>query len=143
MSEVVTDASLIIKPILREAMRFQARQFIADCKATETQMIAPPIFESEIDSIIRRHVFEDSLTSADGGAAYLALALVPVQIVTPPGLRQRAREIAAQADQRAVYDSTYAALAELRGCEFWTADRAFYNAVHNDLPFVHYLAEYP
>jgi predicted nucleic acid-binding protein len=32
-------------------------------------------------------------------------------------------------NQRAVYDATYAALAELHGAEFWTADKAFYDAV--------------
>jgi len=38
---------------------------------------------------------------------------------------------------------TYAALAELRGCEFWTADKAFYDAVKAVLSFVKYLPDYP
>jgi len=42
-----------------------------------------------------------------------------------------------------VYDATYAALAELRGCEFWTADKAFDDAVKAALPFVKYLPDYP
>lgn len=37
----------------------------------------------------------------------------------------------------------YAALAELRGCEFWTADKVFYDAVKAVLSFVKYLPDYP
>lgn len=40
-------------------------------------------------------------------------------------------------------DATYAALAELRGCEFWTADKVFYDAVKATLSFVKYLPDYP
>jgi len=54
----------------------------------------------------------------------------------------RAREIARKFNQTRIYDSLYAALAELRACEFWTADKAFYDAVHNDLTFVKYLSNY-
>jgi predicted nucleic acid-binding protein len=58
-------------------------------------------------------------------------------------MRQRAREIAEQFNQRAVYDATYIALAELRGCEFWTADKLIYDAVKATLSFVKYLPDYP
>jgi hypothetical protein len=36
-----------------------------------------------------------------------------------------------------------APLAELRGCEFWTADKVFYDTVKAVLPFVRYLPDYP
>ena len=39
--------------------------------------------------------------------------------------------------------SIYTALAELRGCEFWTADKVLYDAVKTALPFVKYLFDYP
>ena len=39
-------------------------------------------------------------------------------------------------------DAVYAALAELRGCEFWTADKVFHDAVAGELAFVKYLADY-
>ncbi|MBI1928626.1 type II toxin-antitoxin system VapC family toxin [Candidatus Poribacteria bacterium] len=56
---------------------------------------------------------------------------------------KRARQIARQFSQPRIYDSLYAALAELRGCDFWTADKAFYDAVKVGLPFVKYLPDYP
>jgi hypothetical protein len=45
--------------------------------------------------------------------------------------------------RKRVYDATYAALAELRGCEFWTADKVFYDAVKGVLVFVKHLPDYP
>ena len=54
-----------------------------------------------------------------------------------------ARAIARQFDQPRIYDSLYAALAELHGCEFWTADKRFYDAVTLNLAFVKYLPHYP
>jgi len=42
-----------------------------------------------------------------------------------------------------LFIASYAALAALRGCEFWTADKVFYEAVQAALSFVKYLPEYP
>lgn len=144
MNEVCVDANVIVKPALKgEAHRAKARRFIKDCGATGTTMIAPPVFESELDSIIRKRVFQGQLTLAEAHLVYSVLDGTPVRPVTHPNMRRRAREIAEQFNQKYVYDSTYAALAELRGCEFWTADKAFYDAVKTALPFVKYLADYP
>jgi predicted nucleic acid-binding protein len=60
-----------------------------------------------------------------------------------PQLRKRARDIARQFQQRNVYDSVYAALAELRGCDLWTADKHCYDAVTVKLKFVKFLPDYP
>lgn len=54
----------------------------------------------------------------------------------------RAREIARQFHQERIYDSLYAALAELYNCEFWTADRSFFEAVAPGLVYVKYLPDY-
>lgn len=75
--------------------------------------------------------------------AYSILDRAPVQIVTHSNLRQRARDIAERFNLPTVYDATYTALAELCGCEFWTADKVFYDTVKAVLTFVKYLPHYP
>lgn len=82
------------------------------------------------------------MSQADADTASAALDLVPVTVKHISGVRQRARHIAKQANQRRVYDSVYAALAEIEGCELWTADYAFYHAVRSFLPFVKYVGNY-
>jgi predicted nucleic acid-binding protein len=143
VNEVCVDASLIVKLALKgEAHRAKARKFVKDCGANGTILIAPPIFENELDSIIRRRVFEGKLTPDQAQLTYRVLDGIPVQIITHSSLRKGARGIAEQFNQRLVYDSTYAALAELRRCDFWTADKAFYDSVKVALPFVKYLLNY-
>jgi predicted nucleic acid-binding protein len=53
--------------------------------------------------------------------------------------RERAWEIATAFGFATVYDATYLALAELRGCEFWTADERLFNQVTDKLFFVKWL----
>jgi predicted nucleic acid-binding protein len=144
MRQVCLDASVAAKLVLKnERFRTHARQLFADAASADGEFIAPPIFVTEIDSIVRRREHERELTTSDAQFMYRKIDEMDVTIVEPPGLRFRAREIAREFDQERVYDSTYAALAELRGCEFWTADRVFHNTVKKELPFVRYLAEYP
>jgi predicted nucleic acid-binding protein len=137
------DASITVKWAVKgEPFRAKARAFLSDAAASGIVLIAPPNFVSEVDSAIRKRVYDDKMTPAEARKAYAILDAAPVQIINVPGLRQRARETAEQFHQRFVYDATYVALAELRGCEFWTADKVFYDAVKAALPFVKYLPDY-
>ena len=40
-----------------------------------------------------------------------------------------------------IYDCLYAALADLKNCELWTADERFFNAVKDDFPLVRLLGQ--
>lgn len=144
MSELCIDASVIVKLVLKgESHRIRARRLLRDCIANNVTLIAPPLFEGETDTAIRKRVHDSKLSLTDAKKAFTGLDRVPVQLITHPNIRRRAREIAEQFNQRTVYDATYAALAELRGCEFWTADKVFYDDVKATLSFVKYLPNYP
>jgi len=144
MSELCIDASVAVKLVLKgETHRVTARRLLKDCIVNNMTLIAPPFFASETDTAIRKRVYEGKLSLADAKQAFTGLDKVPVQLRTHPNMRQRAREIAGQFNLRTVYDATYAALAELHGCEFWTADTVFYNTVNGALTFVKHLPEYP
>ena len=127
----------------RRKLRQKALKFLRESQAVGITLIAPPLFEMETDSVIQTRVVEGKTTPAVADQTLALLDTAPVAIVTHPKLRQRAREVARQFDQRKVYDATYAALAELRGCDFWTADKVFYDAVKSVLSFVKYLPDYP
>jgi len=144
MSELCIDASVVVKLVFKgESHRVTARRLLRNCFVNGVTLIAPHFFESEVDTAVRKRVHDGKLTLAEAKKAFAGLDKVKVQIATHPNLRQRAREIAEQFNQRTVYDSTYAALAELRGWEFWMADKAFYDAAKTALPFVKYLPDYP
>jgi predicted nucleic acid-binding protein len=96
-----------------------------------------------VDTVIRQRVAAGKLSLNDAHKAYYLLDRAPVRITIHSGLRQRAREIAERFNLPTVYDATYAALAELYNCEFWTADKVFYDTVKSVLTFVKYLPSYP
>lgn len=143
MNQRCVDASVVVKLVLKgEPHRAVARRLVSDSAAAGIDLIAPPVFACEVDTVIRRRVHDRKLSPANAQRAYAVLDRAPIRIVTHHALRRRAREIAEQFQQRTVYDATYAALAELYACEFWTADKASRDAVSRMLPFVKHLPDY-
>lgn len=143
MIERCVDASVIVKLALKgEPHRIKARQLVRESTREGIDLIAPPFFTSEVDTAIRKRVYDGRLNHMDAQRAFTVLDRAPIKIVTHRNLRQRAREIAERFNQRTVYDATYVALAELRSCEFWTADKEFYDTVKEVLTFVKYLTDY-
>lgn len=144
MIELCVDASVIVKLALKgEPHRATARRLARESTRQGIDLIAPPLFTSEVDTAIRKRVYDGRLSQADAQRAYAVLDRAPVRTVTHPNLRQRARQIAEEFNQRTIYDATYTALAQLRGCEFWTADKVFYDTVKPVLTFVKHLPDYP
>jgi predicted nucleic acid-binding protein len=127
----------------RRAFSCEGASVSERCRSKRRQVYCTAFFACEVDSAIRKRVFDGKMASAEAQKAYAILDAAPVAIVDVSSMRQRAREIAEQFNQRAVYDATYVALAESRGCEFWTADKLIYDAVKATLPYVKYLPDYP
>lgn len=144
MTECCVDACVAVKWALEtEPFSDKAKALLRQLGTSGTRLIAPPIFPSKVDSVIRRMVFDGDMIVTEAKNAYRILDEAAVEIVDMPEIRQRAREIAEQFNERYVYDATYAALAELRKCDFWTADKRFYDTVKTALTFVKYLGGYP
>jgi predicted nucleic acid-binding protein len=143
MTELVIDASVAVKWVVQgEPFRHKARALLRDAKLKSTALIGPPLLEYEVESVLQSRLRDKRANVTTVNASLNAFYAVGVQIVTPPDLLRRARSIARQFKQDYVYDSVYAALAALRGCEFWTADKAFYDTVRTGLSFVKYLPTY-
>ncbi len=144
MPERCVDASVAVKWVLKaETWRKKARRFLLESLQNGYTLIAPPLFAYETESVLQERLHSQAMTVAAVDEALTRLATFRVQLVTHPDMVTRARAIARQSNQPRIYDSLYAALAELRGCEFWTADRRFYDAINATLRFVKYLPHYP
>lgn len=144
MVEWVIDASVAVKWVIEgEPLRSQARQLLHDALADNIGLIGPPLLDYEFESVLQRLLYLRQAPESTIDASLAAYYAVGVQAASPPGLVPLAREIARQFNQPRIYDSLYAALAKLRGCEFWTADKAFHKATRPQLNFVRFLADYP
>ena len=115
---------------------------ILDAAINDWTLIVPPTFTAEADSAVCRGVHLRLISAEEGELLFERLDTLPVSITMNLAVRQRARSIAKELAQPRVYDATYAALAEVRGCDFWTADKRFYNAARQKYSFVRYLGDY-
>ena len=140
---VCVDASLAVKVMVTEPDSDTADALFAAWANEGKQLIAPAFFAVETDSILRQKVvLRKELTPEQVEAAFAKLQTLPIQQMTVLGQRQRAWEMATAYGFATVYDATYLALAELRGCEFWTADERLFHQVKDTLPFVKWLRNY-
>src|SRR5579864_911112 len=141
--EVCVDAGLVVKTVLPEPDSELADALFRQWAAEATQLIAPAFFEAEVDSILRQKtVLRKALTSEQAELAFARAESLSIRLLSLPGQRQRAWQIARELALPTVYDATYLALADLRGCEFWTADERLFNAVNDRLIFVKLLGGY-
>jgi predicted nucleic acid-binding protein len=82
------------------------------------------------------------LTVAQAEHAFASLQALPIKTTHSPEQRERAWKIACEFQFPTVYDATYRALAELRQCQFWTADEKLFKQVKDKLTFVQWLGNY-
>ena len=143
MTKVCVDASLAIKVVVPEADSDKADALFNQWVGEETRLIAPVFFEVETDSILRQKVsLRRELTVDQAQRAFASLQGLPIKTSHSPEQRERAWEIAREFQFPTVYDATYLALAELRRCEFWTADEKLFKQVKDKLTFVQWLGNY-
>src|SRR4029453_2829448 len=144
MAEQVIDASIAIKWVVKgEPFRNKARQLLREARVKGLTLIGPPLLGYEVESPLQRRLYRGRASMESVDASLRAFYAVGVRVVTHPDMVQRARAIARQFHQERIYDSLYAALPDLRGCQFWRGDKVFYDAVKGALLFVRYLPDYP
>ncbi len=143
ISEICVDASLVVKVAVSEPDSNKADALFTQWANEGRELIAPVFFEVETDSILRQKVvLRKELSQEQAEHALAKLHSLPIQLISVAGQRHRAWEIASRFDFPTVYDATYLALAELRMCEFWTADRRLVAQVKDDLTFVRCLYDF-
>ena len=138
---VVVDASVVLK------WQLDDEEYIPQATALRndfyvhgaTKAIAPHLlFYEVINGILtaarRRRLDSDEAVEAVCNLMSLGMELRAVE----PG---RVLKLALE-HNLAAYDAAYLALAESEGCELWTGDRPFYQAVKGELPQVKWIGDY-
>ncbi len=106
-------------------------------------LVAPPHFSAEASSAIYKRFQQGHLSLDDALILVEESENLPVERMSPPRLPVRAFEIAAQFELKWIYDAFYVALAEIVGCDLWTADEVLHAAVSGAHTNVRLLSEYP
>ena len=141
-SLVCADSSLALKLVLHERDSALARALWESWWLQKTTIIAPSLWAYEVTSVIRNQVHRGLLEPDVETDTLEVILALPVLLMKPNGLHQRASELARHFDRPAAYDAHYLALAEMADCPFWTADERFFNAVRYDLAWVNWLGHF-
>jgi len=141
-SLVCADAGVLIKLVVAEEDSDQADVVWERWKEDGVKVVSPGLLLFELTSVLRKKVHRGLLSPEEAERAFDLVHRLLVLVLTPPDLHRRACELAARFNRPAAYDAYYLALAEMMNCEFWTADHRLFNAVGDELPWVHWLGTY-
>ncbi len=142
-NEVCVDAGLAVKAVTDEFISEVAAALFAEWDRSGVRLIASSFFTVESDSILRQKVvLRRELLEEDAELVFTRLRALPIRHVSARRQRERSWQIAKQFNLPVVYDATYLALADLRRCEFWTADERLVSRVSSELTFVRWLGDY-
>jgi predicted nucleic acid-binding protein len=83
-----------------------------------------------------------AITPARGDEAFAQFLRIPIRLSTRRSIYPLAFRLAKEFNRPRAYDTAYIALANLAGCELWTADERLYNAVVNRLAFVKWVGNF-
>lgn len=142
MSEfVVVDASVAFKWLVEEEHSDKATALVRLSDDNGIQLAAPAIMPFEVANALHRRVDRGDLSLDVAVELMQRLISIGVKLHQPPGIHQRALELASQLSQGAVYDAHYLALAETLNCQMWTADQRFHRANQPTAQRTHWIGE--
>lgn len=127
--------------VLRDSLEERAEALWMRCLNDSVAVIVPPLFRAEVTSVLREREYRGDLEPGEASAALdiaLEWPLIPWE---PDGqLQRRAYELAVRYNLPKTYDAQYLAVADLLGCELWTADRRLVRGV--GAPWVRWVGDY-
>lgn len=142
-ASVCVDASVAVQVVTREDHSQQADALWTDWMHRGLQPIAPSFFAYEVCSVLRQKAaLRGELTPEEEKETVEVFMSLEVSVISPPGHLRTAWDLATELHLPTVYDTAYLALARIEGCDLWTADRRFYNAVQARFSTVHWLGDY-
>ncbi|MBI3930897.1 MAG: type II toxin-antitoxin system VapC family toxin [Chloroflexi bacterium] len=141
-SRVCVDASLAVQWLIPTQQDPLAESLLQSWDQAGTELIGPPLFDAEVTSTIRRHVYFKKLLPAQGEKAFLFYHELAVKIVSPPELPRIAWQLAQAFNLPVCYDMHYLAVAELEDCELWTADSRLANSLKGKNKRLRWLGDY-
>jgi len=141
-SLVCIDANLVLRTLVPGSFSDRALALWAAWLDRDDMLIAPTLLAFEVTSSLRRLVHLGEITTSEGEEAFQRFLQMDIRLSNQRGIIPLAWELARQFDRPRVYDTSYLALAQLRGCEFWTADERLYNAIRHKLTWVRWLGDF-
>ena len=136
---VVIDASLLVKLLVIEQFSAQAVRLANYWAAMGIRLAAPDFIHAEVISALYKKISAGIISINLAVELMTEFYQMDITIYPASLFHQRAIDLALELRQRMPYDSHYLALAESLNCDFWTADRPFYQAAQPHHPRVQWI----
>ena len=135
-SPVCIDASVLIKLVVEEPGSDRVDRLWEEWFLSSIPILVPALVQYEVAGVLRDRARRRQLSEALARSALsAALNLEGLEVVNSVDMHLRAWELALEFGL-STYDATYLALAEIRNCDLWTADRRLYKSVRGKLDYV-------
>ena len=138
-SKICVDASLTLKLVLPESDSDLAQTQWQEWIGAAVEIIAPDLLIYETTSVLRNRVYRREVTQSEADEALRILTSLDIAYHQPGAIRQSTWELARRFNRPTAYDAFYLALAQEEGSPLWTGDKRLYNAVKDQLKWVHAL----
>jgi len=138
---VVIDASLAVKWLVNEVHTERALSLARTWARAGIQPVAPYLMPVEVANALYRRALRGDISVVAATTLLDGLLNAGIELREPRGLHRRAIELADQLHQEAAYDAHYLSLADIMGCELWTADERFYRAASPSFKLVKWIGE--
>lgn len=126
----VVDASVVVDWVAPDAdPHGPAAMLLNALAATDEPLRGPELLLHEVGNALLTGVRRGRWDGAQADGAFRLLACLPVSLVAPVGVAQRAWDLSRRYDQHPLYDMVYVATAELLADTFYTADAALVRRV--------------
>jgi predicted nucleic acid-binding protein len=138
-SKICVDASLALKLVLPESDSDLAQAQWQAWIGAAVEIIAPDLLTYETTSVLRNRVYRKEITQSEADEALRILASLEITYHQPEAIRQSTWELARRFNRPTAYDAFYLGLAQDENSHLWTGDKRLYNAVKDQLKWVHAL----
>jgi predicted nucleic acid-binding protein len=139
---IVVDTSVAVKWLLPDEDFVDASAALLARELAGGAILAPPLLRSEVTNALRQRMRRAELTRDEAVVILSRFLALPITVIEPDGLYRHALLLAVDHQLPAVYDAHFLALAQIQGCDFWTADQRLRRQVGGGLHFVRWIGEY-
>lgn len=145
---LAVDASVAVKWVLTtESFTAHAQALLARTRQAGGGVVGPPHLPGEVANALYQRVRSQEparhITDAEAREALTTFLRIPVTLLGPAELYERAFTFARTYTLPSLYDSLYVVLAQLLGTDLWTADRRLLDALGSNAPWVRFIGDYP
>lgn len=141
-SSLCVDANVIVRALVLGPLSDRAEAPQDQSQRDETPLLAPALLAFEVTSTLHRPTYLHEITPAHADRAFALFQQLDIRLSSRRALFPLARRLAREFNRPRAYDTAYLALAQLAGCDFWTADEPLHNAVAGRLPWVNWLGSF-